>query len=157
LTEAHYGNTQTFEPKIDSRQFSKVLSQLGFLVVHKKITDTACSCKDTLTGHADPSCSLCGGTGKVIEQRKVKVIFREHLPHGIYRASTITIVGENDRYDAVIFTDYKYGNRINIGDFIIIDDIEYRINNKVKRRASKGKVLYIRFEMFKTLGGKMTE
>jgi len=154
LSEAHLGSSSQapFEPQIDTRQFTLVVSSIGQKAILKHFTDQVCTCYDTITSHADPSCPLCEGKGRIIQTLMIRGILREHLPHGIYRASTITIGGENPRHDAIFLIHPKYDKKVQIGDFIIIDDIKYRIINKVKRRVTKGKPLYIRLEMFKVMG-----
>jgi len=65
--------------------------------------------------------------------------------------SIVTVGGEAERADMMLFTHHRYKDRIEIADFIIYEDVEYRVMNKVLRRGSKNRIIYISFELFKTI------
>lgn len=143
-----------FLPMISHRQFEDAVRHIGTnKLVHRHITDITCtSCYDAILKQTDPNCPTCGGLGKTHTECTIQGIIRHRPPHGMYGAGHIlTIGGEAERADMMLFTHHRYKSRIDIGDFIVYDGYEYRIINKVPRRGSRNRIVYVSFELFKTI------
>lgn len=141
-------------PMIGHRQFEKAVRHIGTKkLVHRKVEDIVCpTCFDTLTKQSDPNCTVCNGLGRTQLQVKVEGIVRHRPPHGMYGAGhVLTIAGENERADMMLYAHRRYKDRIIMGDFIIYDGYEYRVMSSVARRGSRNRIVYMFYELFKTV------
>lgn len=143
-----------FLPMISHRQFEDAVRHIGTnKLIHKEVTNITCTdCYDAILKQSDPNCPNCKGLGhEIITNVAIQGIIRHRPPHGMYGAGHIlTIGGEAERADMMLFTHHRYKKRIDMGDFILYDGYEYRVINKVFRRGSKNRIVYISFELFKT-------
>jgi len=148
-----YSIGNPFLPIISHRQFERAVRHIGTnKLIHRKVGDTCSVCYDSITRQHDPNCPNCHGLGKTTTDYKIQGIVRHRPPHGMYGGgSIVTVGGEAERADMMLFTHHRYKDRIEIADFIIYEDVEYRVMNKVLRRGSKNRIIYISFELFKTI------
>jgi len=139
-------------PMIDSFQFKRAVRHIGRTdIILRGFTEVQCDCFDDLSGTADPECATCDGTGLTYTERFVEGIIRERPPHGMYGSGDIiSVAGEVNRHDAMLFCIPRFDGIINMGDIVLWNNDEYRIVNKYRRLGTRNKFIYVAFELWKT-------